>query len=45
MPLWSIITISISVAVCLVSAIAYIRADVKSDEMLEKERKEKRKWK
>ena len=45
MPVWSIITISISGAVSLVSTIAYIRADVKSDEMLEKERKEKRKWK
>jgi hypothetical protein len=43
MPLWSIITISISGAVCLVSTIAYIRADIKADKMLEKERKDKNK--
>jgi hypothetical protein len=40
MPLWSIITISISGAVCLASAIAYIRADLKADDTLEKERAE-----
>jgi len=43
MPTWSIVTISVSSVVCVVSAIAYIRADIKADKMLEKELKDKRK--